>query len=95
MPLLNIVGTTCLNRNYHVAFCFLAKEEQSDYTWALSELKKQLDPGLKVGVVVTDCEMALINACKEVFPGTTRLLCTVVLGVMCHHGLCAIFVFFL
>jgi hypothetical protein len=35
LPLLVIVGTTCLNTTFYVAFCFLAKEEAGDYVWAL------------------------------------------------------------
>jgi hypothetical protein len=31
MPLLNIVGTTCLGKNFYAAFVFLAKEEKEDY----------------------------------------------------------------
>jgi hypothetical protein len=76
MLLLNIVGTTCLNRNFHIAFCFLAKEEAGDYVWALEQLWKLLDDGMRVGVMVTDREIALINACHLVFSEANRLLCT-------------------
>src|SRR5438067_13835898 len=37
--------------------------------------KKLMVEGMHIGVVITDREMALINACKRVFSGTTRLLC--------------------
>ena len=63
MPLLNIVGTTCLNKNYHVAFCFLAKEEEEDYVWALEQLRGLLTMNTSIHVLVTDREIALINAC--------------------------------
>jgi hypothetical protein len=86
MPLLNIVGTTCLNKNFHIAFCFLAKEEEGDYTWALQELKELMVDGMKIGVAITDREVTLINACRHVFPQTIRLLCTwhVEMNVLTH-----------
>jgi hypothetical protein len=37
MLLLNIVGTTCLGKNFYVVFMFLAKEKE-DYLWALEQL---------------------------------------------------------
>src|SRR5207248_1722038 len=46
MPLLNIVGTTCLDKNFHAAFCFLAKEEEGDYVWALEQLRNLFEPGM-------------------------------------------------
>src|SRR2546421_2850316 len=75
MPLLNIVGTTCLNKNYHVAFCFLAKEEEEDYVWALKQLQDLLATNASIHVLVTDRELALINACRQIFPEAAWLLC--------------------
>jgi hypothetical protein len=75
MPLLNVVGTTCLNSNFHAAFCFLAKEEEGDYIWAMQQLKELFTPAMHLRSVVTDREMALINVCQQVFPTTTRLFC--------------------
>jgi hypothetical protein len=31
LPLLNIVGTICLNSSFYASFCFLAQEEEGDY----------------------------------------------------------------
>src|SRR5436305_8042121 len=75
MPLLNIVGTTCLDKNFHAAFCFLAKEEEGDYVWALEQLWDLFEPGMKVQAIITDREIAVINACRQVFPTAARLLC--------------------
>ena len=63
MPLLNIVGTTCLDTSFHAAFCFLAKEEEGDYVWALEQLKKLFILGMQVHAIVTDREISVINAC--------------------------------
>jgi hypothetical protein len=70
MPLLNIAGTTCLDKNYHTAFCFLVKEEEGDYVWALEQLQDLFEPGMVMSAVVTDREIAVINACRQVFPVT-------------------------
>jgi MULE transposase domain len=78
MPLLNIVGTTCLNTTFYVAFCFLVKEEVSDYIWAMEQLQKAFPPNVQSSVMVMDRELALMNAIHHVFPETHRLLC------ICH-----------
>jgi hypothetical protein len=75
MPLLVIVGTTCLNTSFYVTFCFLPKEQEEDYAWTLEQLKMLYLPGTKTNVMLTDCELALINAMRRVFPRITRLLC--------------------
>jgi hypothetical protein len=77
MPLMVIVGSTNLNTTFHVAYCFLANEGEEDYLWAVQALKVILDqPGhIYPGVVVTDREVALINAVRLTFPMTKRLLC--------------------
>ena len=35
MPLLNIVGSTCRHKTYHISFCFLSDETEESYIWAL------------------------------------------------------------
>jgi hypothetical protein len=75
MLLLNIVSTTCLDSNFHAAFCFLAKEEEGDYIWAMEQLKELFLLGMRVWAFVTDREIAVINACRNVFPAAARLLC--------------------
>ena len=77
MPLLNIMGTTSLGTTYYLGFIFLSGETEEDYLWALKELKivmkgkDIIDPG----VVITDRELALMNALEIVFPKTANLLC--------------------
>ena|SRR5579862_5512136 len=70
MPLLNIIGTTVFGTSFYVGFAFIAGEGNGDYLWAIKELKTLMygedisDPAM----VVTDRELALINALKEIFP---------------------------
>jgi hypothetical protein len=77
LPLLDIIGCTGLNKSFFAAFVFISKEEEGDYIWALERLRLMMraynmaDPA----VIVTDRELALINAYKRVFPTATGLLC--------------------
>jgi hypothetical protein len=75
MPLLVIIGSTCVNTSFFVGFCFLPKEQEEDYVWALEQLKMLYFPGVRTGVMLMDRELALINAVRAVFPSTIRLLC--------------------
>src|SRR3954454_21153651 len=77
MPLLNIMGTTALGTSFFVSFAFLTGETNDDYLWVIKELKTLIrgEEILDPSVVVTDCELALINALKEVFLWSQNLLC--------------------
>ena len=70
MPLLNIVGITCTYSTFNAAFCFVKEETKDLYEWALNEFQKIVKPP----VIVTDRELALINAIKAIFHGTKILL---------------------
>src|SRR5437763_12432875 len=61
MPLLIIIGTTCLNLSYYTAFCFLRQAKEEDYIWALEQLKTLYLPYTRTEVFLTDRELALIN----------------------------------
>ncbi|KAI7946885.1 hypothetical protein MJO29_011412 [Puccinia striiformis f. sp. tritici] len=74
MPLLHVVGVDSSNKTFTFAFCFLAREQEEDYQWALEQLKSSLAPHIP-DVILTDKEKALMNAIKTVFPTTRNLLC--------------------
>jgi len=77
MPLLTIVGHTSIGITFHVGFAFLESERPEDYAWVLRHLKDAYgalglpDPD----IIVTDRDLALMQAIKEVFPTTDALLC--------------------
>ncbi|KAL4568210.1 hypothetical protein LXL04_023817 [Taraxacum kok-saghyz] len=50
------------------------KEDEASYIWALSAFKKTLE-NREPSVIMTDRELALMNAIKKVFPNMTNLLC--------------------
>ncbi|XP_014522311.1 uncharacterized protein LOC106778829 [Vigna radiata var. radiata] len=76
LPLLEIVGMTCTGLTFSTAFAFLSTERQSNFTWALEKLK-----GLFITsegspkVIVTDRDLALMNAIANVFSESYQMLC--------------------
>ncbi|KAL5704010.1 hypothetical protein ACHQM5_022490 [Ranunculus cassubicifolius] len=75
MPLLDVIGVSSFNTSFYSCFGFLSKEEEEDYIWALMMFKKVLGTH-EPTVIVSDRELALMNAIRVVFPRTTNLLCT-------------------
>ncbi|KAH7846079.1 hypothetical protein Vadar_009520 [Vaccinium darrowii] len=60
---------------FSVAFGFMDGEKENNYTWVLDKLKDMMDPNSLLEVVVTDMELALMNAIARVFSKDTHLLC--------------------
>nr|XP_011463603.1 PREDICTED: protein FAR1-RELATED SEQUENCE 2-like [Fragaria vesca subsp. vesca] len=75
-PLFEIVGITCTKKTFNVAFVYMSKEAEDNYTWALSRLKIILGGNDSMPeVIVTDRELALMKAVHQVFPETRHILC--------------------
>lgn len=74
LPLLEIVGVTSTGTTFSVAFAYLHSECKDNFTWALKKLKEQITCG-DVGVILTDRDLALMNAVELVFPDAVNLLC--------------------
>nr|KAJ0208671.1 hypothetical protein LSAT_V11C400191360 [Lactuca sativa] len=72
MPFVQIVGTTSTNKTFSIAFAFIVNEKEENYNWVLTCLKSTLEKCMHPRVIVTDRELALMNACQQVFPGATR-----------------------
>ncbi|XP_019178337.1 PREDICTED: uncharacterized protein LOC109173552 [Ipomoea nil] len=63
MPLVEMVGVTSTNMTFCIAFAFMHKENESNYTWALNCLKATIEGCITPRVIVTDRELALMKAC--------------------------------
>ncbi|XP_052193761.1 uncharacterized protein LOC127802110 [Diospyros lotus] len=74
-PLLQIVGVTSTELTFPVAFAFMDHEYEDNYTWVMERLQSLMGSNIFPRVVVTDRELALINAIHKVFPNATTLLC--------------------
>lgn len=77
MPLLNICGVTGNNKTPQFALCFLSSEQEVDYDWALTQLRKCM---VKYDIqepktMITDREIALITEIDILFPDSDHLLC--------------------
>lgn len=76
-PLLEIIGITSTNLTFAVGFAYLEAEKTDNYRWALEKLKGLFIKQDNVPqVILTDRELALINAIEIVFPHSVNLLCT-------------------
>ncbi|XP_004498020.2 PKS-NRPS hybrid synthetase cheA-like [Cicer arietinum] len=74
MSLLEIIGVTSTEMTFCVGFAYLQFECADNFTWALQIVKEQITSG-EVEVIVTDRDLALINAVENVFPKVVNLLC--------------------
>lgn len=68
LPLFEMIGVTSIDKSFNVAYAFLSHEREENYVWALERLYSLLLPNRLPRVFVTDCEMALINGIKRIFP---------------------------
>ncbi|KAL4574569.1 hypothetical protein LXL04_021403 [Taraxacum kok-saghyz] len=59
-----IVGMTSTQKTFSIGFVFMHNEQEPNYTWALNCLKSTLDECMQPRVIITDRELALINACR-------------------------------
>lgn len=75
MSLLNMAGATGMDTTLQIALAFLRAETSADYQWAMEVLKEMLVGVRTPPVIVTDRELALVNAINSVFPETHLLLC--------------------
>jgi hypothetical protein len=77
LPLLNIIALTAFNTVLPVAQCWLPREREEDYTWAMTTLRSFLVE-MQVGlprVFLTDRELAAMNALDAVFAGVPAMIC--------------------
>ena len=75
MPPLHIIGMTAFNTMFKLGVCVLAMQRFENYMWAMSKLSKVWENGSVQNVIVTDRELALLNAIHQIFPLSTNILC--------------------
>ena len=75
MPLFEVVGVAPTGKIFTVAFVFLKNEKEDSYTWALEHLKLLIDSDDFPKAIVTDRELALVNALKNIFHSSYHILC--------------------
>ncbi|KAJ4715736.1 FAR1-related sequence [Melia azedarach] len=72
--LLVIEGVTSTNMTFVVALAYLESEREDNYIWALERLRSVMDDNALPAVIISDKELALMNAIARVFPTAKHLL---------------------
>ncbi|KAL5179907.1 PKS-NRPS hybrid synthetase [Glycine soja] len=76
LSLLDIVGVTPIRMTFSIAFAYLEGERLNNVVWALQRFQSLfLRRDILPGVIITDRDLALMNAVKIVFLEATNLLC--------------------
>ncbi|KAH9753465.1 protein FAR1-RELATED SEQUENCE [Citrus sinensis] len=75
LPLFEIIGVTSTDMTFNVAYTYLSSEREDSYTWALDRLRGLMDNDFLPRVIVTDRELALMNAIEKIFPRANHFLC--------------------
>ena len=75
--MLNIGGVSGNHETLSFRVCFLCSEETEDYVWAMDQLVDIMEKhNIPIpSCVITDRELALINAIKRSFPLLKHMLC--------------------
>lgn len=74
MTLFAIVGITSTNTTFFIAHCFMYKEKDDNYQWALLKLKMLFEAHELPSIFVTDKKSAYINAIGKIFLDARRML---------------------
>ena len=75
LPFVQVVGVTSTNKSFCIAHAFISKEKTDNFVWVLERLKDLLQKCMDPRVIITDRDLALMNACDIVFPKASKLLC--------------------
>ncbi|XP_028067641.1 uncharacterized protein LOC114270370 [Camellia sinensis] len=74
LPLLEIVGITSTHMTFSVAIAYLQTKRVDNYAWALQTLRDLMDDSVLPEVIVTDKELALMNAIDNTFSNARHLV---------------------
>jgi len=77
LPLVHILGQTCLNTTFEIGYTWIKNEAEMDYNWVIRQFMKHAKRhGVKgIKVILTDKQSALYNACNRYTPGAAVILC--------------------
>ncbi|TYZ66255.1 hypothetical protein PybrP1_013169, partial [[Pythium] brassicae (nom. inval.)] len=80
MPPVHLVGMANTSTSFSMALCFVLREKQEDYEWALRIIRELLSDAVQQAAVqqaavLTDRELALLNAVEKAFSTTKQIIC--------------------
>jgi MULE transposase domain len=77
MPLLHFNGVTPNNNFFSAAFCFMPRESEEEYRWAVEQFSRLVFHDLEEPkAFITDNDKALRKALSQVFDGVSCILCS-------------------
>ncbi|CAG8678443.1 967_t:CDS:2, partial [Scutellospora calospora] len=74
-PFVLLMNCTYKTNKFRMPLLNVIGENEEDYKWALTRVLRLFDGVQMLGVVVTDRDLALMNALSIVFPSSANLLC--------------------
>ncbi|XP_021736242.1 protein FAR1-RELATED SEQUENCE 5-like [Chenopodium quinoa] len=74
MPFFEIVGVTPTNQNFLVGYVFMRDECTASYRWVLQRLRELIGFDKEPSVFISNRDLELCAALREVFPRTSHLL---------------------
>lgn len=77
MPLLDIIGVDACQRSFCIGFAFLSGQSEEAFQWVFERLRSLYSTcGANLpSIILTDCDIACMNAIKICFPASRHLLC--------------------
>lgn len=75
LPFVQVVGVSSTRNTFSIAQAFISNEQQANFIWVLEHVKSMLHRCMEPRVIVTDRDIALMNACDKVFPDAQNYLC--------------------
>jgi hypothetical protein len=77
MPLLQIVGVTCMHTTFNLGYCLVSGEKEATFRWVLEVLNSLIQSHqiARPQVIITDYDKALKRALRAVFNDSQHQLC--------------------
>ncbi|KAD6118680.1 hypothetical protein E3N88_09951 [Mikania micrantha] len=75
LPFIQIVGVTSTHQTFSIAHAFVSKEREKNYVWVLEMAKSMLNKCMEPRVIITDRDLAIMSACRKVYPEAAKYLC--------------------
>ncbi|KAD2804946.1 hypothetical protein E3N88_38323 [Mikania micrantha] len=75
LSFIQIVGMTSTHQTFSIAHAFVSKEREENYVWVLEMAKSMSNKCMEPRVIITDRDLAVMNACRKVFPEAAKYLC--------------------
>ncbi|KAD6795600.1 hypothetical protein E3N88_06496 [Mikania micrantha] len=75
LPFIQSVGVTSTHQTFGIAHAFVSIERQENYVWVMEMAKSMLNKCMKPRVIITDRDLAVMSACRKVFPEAAKYLC--------------------